>query len=129
MNKMTEKQRAMQRREDSMMRKIRRKAREVYDLPTLPRIVMSDLNRIWQDQLRTPLGILGTKYMTEGLLDVLKERGLEIVKKDETPTSDEMQIIQQALMQAEMTCDLAGDSTTLAGIQKAIGITLKYTQS
>ena len=112
-----------------MMRKIRRKARSLYDLPALPRIVMTNLDRIWQDQLRTPLGILGTQYMTEGLIDVLKDKGLEIVKKDQTPTSDEMQIIQQALMQAEMTCDLAGDNTTLAGIRKAIGITLKYTES
>jgi len=90
---------------------------------------MSDLGRIWQDHLRTPLGILGTKYMTEGLLDILKSRGLTIVKEDSVPTSDEMQIIQQALMQAEFSCDFAGDETTLAGVQKAIGITLKFTEA
>ena len=44
MKNMTEKQRAMQRREDTMMRKIRRKAREIYDLPPMPRVVMMDLN-------------------------------------------------------------------------------------
>lgn len=129
MKNMTEKQRSMQMQEDRMMRKIRRKARELYDLPTLPRLVMSDLNRQWQDMLRTPLGILGTQYMTEGLLDILKVRGLTIVKEKTVPTSDEMQIIQQALMQAELTCDLAGDTTTKAALSKAIGITLKFTEA
>lgn len=129
MNKMTQRQRDEQYREDRMMRKIRRKARELYDLPTLPRIVMSDLNREWQDMLRTPLGILGTQYMTEGLLDILKVRGLTIVKEKTVPTSDEMQIIQQALMQAELTCDFAGDTSTKAAISKAIGITLKFTEA
>lgn len=128
MNKMTQRQRDEQYREDRMMRKIRRKARELYDLPALPRIVMSDLNREWQDMLRTPLGILGTQYMTEGLLDILKVRGLTIVKEKTVPTSDEMQIIQQALMQAELTCGIA-PTATKAAISKAIGITLKYTEA
>jgi len=124
----------MEAREDRMMRKVRRKARELYDLPALPRIVMSDLGRIWQEHLRTPLGILGTKYMTEGLLDILKSRGLTIVKEDSVPTSDEMQVIQQALMMADMALastmvNNRHTDTTKASLSKAIGITLKFTEA
>lgn len=82
MNKMSPKDRDMQYREDRMMRKIRREARKLYELPVNPRLVMSDLDRKWQDVLRTPLGSLGTRYMTEALIDTLDELGLEIVKKN-----------------------------------------------